>query len=528
MNRTALCFLLPVLGALPAISQTIPGYAIPNSKHYRESGVGNATGRSGSANLTARALLGEDGNTMIELTTGVLDSNTPPPGSFAKIQFKPLSPDGDPLFAQNFNGLATSTGYYTFNSPSLFRNQQIQLQGNIRGIDNRTDVASVIETVKLRPDLAVASLGLPDSTIVSTPTTITANVAEVNGDASATTTCQLTVDGIGVDQAKNVYVDAAGSVTCMFTYTFTSTGTHNVQVSAIDVVPSDWDTANNSVSGTINVVNLTGELAEHGSVKFLDQSGDLTAMVTTTSQTSQGGYLGYSYTNTSGKAGESQSAQSKFYSGGCAGATNAVPYQFPVSVIYTETMDGTQAFSGTYTGLSSSTPPTPVSTVMCGTPAASYLQRIASNFSGGVNVRVLTQAYYDSSSTLLWAYQDVEATRSAGDVTYFSTGIQCGLLQWTDCNNPPTNYYAVNNSGTPTVTGTMVTPGQLWTPSITAVDNGGNAFGGSLGTTLTSTPFSSSTPNKCNTSGPDSAGYTYQNCSSSTNNYTITKGSNAF
>src|SRR5216117_3448713 len=48
-----------------AFHNSIPGNAINSSKHYRESGVGNATGRAGAANMTARALLGKDGNTTV-------------------------------------------------------------------------------------------------------------------------------------------------------------------------------------------------------------------------------------------------------------------------------------------------------------------------------------------------------------------------------------------------------------------------------------------------------------------------------
>jgi len=202
----------------------MPGYAIANSKHYRESGVGNATGRSGSAHLTARALQGKDGNTDIELTTGALDSSATPPGSFAKVQFKPLDQNGNALFAQNFGPLSTPAGYYTFSSSSLARHQQAQFQVNINGIDHRTDVLTLVETVKLRPDVAVQPLHLPDSATVNMPVTLHANLVELNGDAGATTTCQLSVDSVLVDQAKNVYIDAGGSVSCEFTYTFNATG----------------------------------------------------------------------------------------------------------------------------------------------------------------------------------------------------------------------------------------------------------------------------------------------------------------
>src|SRR5437899_11414370 len=57
------------------------------------SGIPNATGRDGSAAVTARALLGKD-NTTIELTTGKLDSSTTPPGSFDYVQSRLLAPSG--------------------------------------------------------------------------------------------------------------------------------------------------------------------------------------------------------------------------------------------------------------------------------------------------------------------------------------------------------------------------------------------------------------------------------------------------
>ena len=56
--RTATLALLVLVTSVSSWSLTkVPGTAVQSSKHYRESGVGNATGRSGSAHMTARALL---------------------------------------------------------------------------------------------------------------------------------------------------------------------------------------------------------------------------------------------------------------------------------------------------------------------------------------------------------------------------------------------------------------------------------------------------------------------------------------
>lgn len=526
MRRTALYLLLPVLGAYPALSQTIPGYAIPNAKHYRESGVGNATGRSGSAHMTARALLGPDGNSTVEVSTGTLDSNTSAPGSFGKVQFKPLDPDGNALFAQNFLQLATGTGYYSFSSPSLYRHQQVQIQGNIQGIDNRTDVVTVVDTVKLRPDLAVQNLTLPDSAILSTPVAITANVAELNGDAAATTTCQLLVDGAIVDQASNVYVDAGGSVSCAFSYTFNSTGSHTVQVNAANVAPGDWDTTNNSASGSINIIALNTNIAEHGSASFTDQNGGLKLASDATYQAWLNGSLGYSQTDSNATTGRQQMSSAKFYSGDCAGATNAAVYKFPITVAYTETMDGAQVYSTTDTGINGQMTSTSSSVSMCNATAATYVQQTGSDVAADHTFRVIARAYYDSSSTPIFIYQEVNVSRNAGDVTYFSLQYECDW--WSNCNTPPTNYYYAWNTADETTSGTLAPLGNTWSPNVTVTDAAGNGFGGSLPVALFGKQITTGKPNTCTNSGPDQNGYTYQNCISTLTTYTLTLGSASY
>lgn len=523
MRRTALFFLLPVLGALPAVAQTLPPYVIHSSKHYRESGVGNATGRSGSAHMTARALLGQDGNTTVEVTTGALDSTDTPPGSFSKVQLKPLNPDGDALFAQNFTAPSSPNGYFSFIWPSLYRHQQTQIQGNIVGIDNRTDVVTVVETVKLRPDLTIHNFQVPASAMVNTAVIIPANVVELNGDASATTNCLLSIDGTVVDHTGNIYVDAGGSVSCAFSYTFKSVGNHTVQVTASNVTPADWDTSNNSASGTINIIDVNTNVAEHGSASFDDTKGGFPLSSTSTEQAWQGGVMVYNLSQSSGKTGEQQNSQAEFWSSGCPSDSNAVPVQFPVDVAYTETMDGAQVFSTKATGITAVTSTYPASGTFCNSPAVSFVVQMGSTIADDYVINITSSTYYDSGGNALSTKQDVSATRNAGDVTYLSYGFLCDWHKVCSTTDPSLPFQVWNNP-TESTLGTLVPVGSTWVPNVTVTDATGAGFGGKLAVSLLPSENVGGQPNRCFNRGPDSFGLTYQFCSSSSTNYTEVQG----
>ena len=523
--KSATLTLLVLAASLSSWSLTnVPGNAVKSSKHYRESGVGNATGRSGSANMVARAMLDKNGNTIVEVTTGTLDSTNTPPGSFRKVQFKPLTAAGYALFVHNYFP-PTASGYYSFVSPSLHRAQQIQLQSNISGIDrNRTDVVTVVELVKVRPDLAVRNLTLPSSAFVNHPVNISVNIVEMNGDAAATTTCVLTIDGNVVDQMRNVYVDAAGSVSCAFVYTFNATGSHTIQVTAANVVPGDWDTSNNSSSGTIDITNPM--TAESAFASFQDDNGGFPLTSTTTSKQWYLGNLVEDVSDTSGQTGRTQLSNATFSSSGCTGSTNAVPWQFPVNVTYTENMDGAPVYSYTDTGITgNSISYTGYNFPICrGMVANEHLEYGSDNASDHWNY-LSSYQYYDSAGNLLFLGQSVQSQRYAGDVTYFSYGYEC--YYWNSpsgtCSNP-SDYYTWNSPGQD-VYGTVVPVGSTWVPTIDTQDAAGATFSGSISVSLSSTQQTNSQPETCYNYGPDLDGYYYQNCSLSTNNYTITEGS---
>ncbi|PYV54284.1 MAG: hypothetical protein DMG98_18720 [Acidobacteria bacterium] len=523
MKRPTLLLFLLSTSLVASSQNSIPGNAINSSKHYRESGVGNATGRAGAANMTARALLGKDGNTTVEVTTGTLDSGKTPPGSFAKVQFKPLNLAGDALFAQNFTPLSTAGGYYSFVWPSLHRAQQIQLQGNIDGIDkNRTDVVTVVETTKLRPDLSVQRLDFLSSEAIYHPVNISANIVELNGDASAITTCVLAIDGSNVDQAANVYVDAGGSVSCAFVYTFSSTGSHTIQVTATNVVPGDWDTSNNSASGTITITNPY--TAEHAGGWFYDINGSFPLINLNSFEYWYRGNVQENYSDTSGTAGHEQASLAVFISSGCAGSTNAVPWQFPVNVAYTESMDTTSVYSLTDTGVNGYTTPYSGNFTICNSTVTSFTEQYGSDFVNDHWNYLYAGQYYDSASNLVYSYQEINISRMAGDVSYFSYGYQC--FYWNSpsgtCNSP-SDYYTWNSSGK-NVYGTIIPVGSTWIPNVATQDAAGNTFSGAVSIPLSRNRYTNYQPIACYNYGSDSYGYAYQNCSQYNFDFTITQG----
>lgn len=242
---------MAILGA-PAANGATP-VLNPATQRYRADTPSSATGRSGNAKLQVRALVGGDGTTVLEASTGELDGTTTAPGNLSRMQVKLLSASGRPMQTLNENGL-TGGGTYRRALPGLGRGQSLQVQANVRGIDGaRTGVVTVRTTVLRRPDLAVSELALPSHSIVNTPVTISALVSELHGDVSTTSDCVLRVDGQEVDRAEAIWIAAGDSVSCAFTTTFPSTGTFAVTVEVANVQPGEDDATNNSVSGSVRI-----------------------------------------------------------------------------------------------------------------------------------------------------------------------------------------------------------------------------------------------------------------------------------
>ena len=227
-----------------------------NSIKYRDKGLKHARGRAGiaatAATLEARALLGRDANTTLDISTGAIDA---PDASrlLSKVQLKQYAPNGTQQTTANYKDI--NSPVYQLTLAGRVRGSNLQVQGSIIGVDGKhTDVITVTETVKLRPDVSVDRIIAPAKSRLAVPVQISALISENNGDVGARTDCVLTVDGAEAGRANGIWVDAGRSVSCVFNHVFPTTGTKQLTVSAVSVNPGDWNTSNNATTQTINIL----------------------------------------------------------------------------------------------------------------------------------------------------------------------------------------------------------------------------------------------------------------------------------
>jgi hypothetical protein len=238
----------------------------PNSRKYRDAGVKPAVGRSGSATVQMRALLGVSGTTDVEVTTGSFDGGTSASGDFGMVQVKSLANGAS--FTSNQAHLTSSSASFPFTG--IAHGTPVNVQAIVRNADGpRSDVVNVADVVHFRPDLFARIQG-PAAGPLGAAINFFATVAERLGELGARASCVAYVDGTEVDRADNIWIDAGSSVSCLFTIMFATKGTHTVEVRVVNVQPGDFDNSNNSASTTIHVEDPNGYAA------YTFQAHDLT------------------------------------------------------------------------------------------------------------------------------------------------------------------------------------------------------------------------------------------------------------
>ena len=229
-----------------------------NSQKYSDRGSRPATGRSGSAALSAEALVAQNGAVTLAVTSSRAgDPLSLPAGVLEKVQVRMFNAAGKLLSTRNVT-LGSGSSWQTALA-GMPAGGSVQVQANVKGIDGkRTDVVTVsgIRAVAA-PDLAITGLVMPGTALTTAPTVIGATIQETGGQHGARADCVLFVDGLETDRASNIWVDAGDAVTCAFTRVFTVAGTAAIRVVLQNIAPGDADGSNNAVSGTIAVAQPT-------------------------------------------------------------------------------------------------------------------------------------------------------------------------------------------------------------------------------------------------------------------------------
>ena len=228
----------------------------PNREKYRDSGFQPATGRSGSAVVSTRALLDKSGTTAVEVTTGTFDEGSAP-GTLAKVQVKAFSPSGEDVFTDNHNGLSGG-GTASFSYATLPHGTPLQVQSVVDGVDPRADVVTLATAVHFAPDLVASRLDAPANAPVGVAVNLQGYILERNGDVGARADCVLYVDGVAADRASGIWIDAGGLVACAMTHVFTEARTYSLELRVESVRPRDFDGDNNSASAAITAVAPSG------------------------------------------------------------------------------------------------------------------------------------------------------------------------------------------------------------------------------------------------------------------------------
>jgi hypothetical protein len=166
---------------------------------------------------------------------------------------KGYDPNGVQLFTSSNNGLSGSAASFSYSN--LTRGSGVQIKANVRRISSSiTDVVTVSDVVHMRPDLVALRIDGPPNALVGLPVNFHAFIMERNGDVGARASCVLYVDGAAADRADGIWVDAGGVVDCAMTHSFTTWGTHALEVRVENVRPGDYDEANNSATASIQIL----------------------------------------------------------------------------------------------------------------------------------------------------------------------------------------------------------------------------------------------------------------------------------
>lgn len=213
---------------------------IPNSVKYKDSSIPNAKGASGTASMEVRALFNKDHSTDIEVTTAAFEE---PGSATSTIKNVHIDVNGQIHdFAGNEGNTFSVTGF-----SGLAPGDTVGVTANVKDLNGSNETIKVTATVKKRPDLTFVWIQSTQHVMVDMPVNIVATVHEQNRQSGARADCVASVDGVEVDRVHNIWVDAGGTVDCVLSPAFSTSGWKSIKIALENVRPGDWDTTNNEI-----------------------------------------------------------------------------------------------------------------------------------------------------------------------------------------------------------------------------------------------------------------------------------------
>lgn len=469
----AISTILPATGALgaPHFVHHDAQSGHEEESHYSDKGEHPTKAQRLGVTLTSRVLLDKAGNADFEITTGKLDSSDTAPGNIDKLEVTALKPgvtkgDDKEAFEKEYNHLRAG-GYARYTYKGLGHGQTVKVEAKVSGFGNghervEMDLADV---VKFRPDFTVQKLDYPTSARPNTVVQINGVVAERMGDLGGHADCVLLVDGVQADIAKGIWVDAASVVTCHFSHRFSSVGTHKVTVRTQSVLPGDYDTSNNELTGEILIkspANLFYSSSAYDWQSTSSFSYDFYATATSSTPDS------HSASNSSSQT------QGRSFSGHVP-----VAVQFPLKTFsYSDSSDGAALTSVSFTDLVAD------STLASVDPA--YTSESVIQRNDDPTGRWLLIHRYENTNTGAGA-TTIDLMWMAGVVTYHSESSCSGANGYT-CTASDFNY-------NPPASGTFVKLGSTYAADVVLDD--GTAYSAHPSLALTPINQSSSAPMSC-------------------------------
>ena len=144
---------------------------------------------------------------------------------------------------RNFFDVPSPGGVAALRLTGLARGERLQVRAHVK--DGPQHNLETSTNVLRRPDLTVTGVDVQADIVRTHPFNVTAHVAEVGGDVSATARVEL-FDGATRIGASDVVVPADGAAEAAFRITLTRPGDHTLNAVVTRSTPDEWDEAPNA------------------------------------------------------------------------------------------------------------------------------------------------------------------------------------------------------------------------------------------------------------------------------------------